>query len=131
MLQILDTPSKLKVIEEKNARTEKSTVCHTNIASPESTGFKKTLRNTVLPCSPPSCNKDPRTLPCVTCAKVEHKKCRDKFRLCEYDSTKKFIDVAGHNKDVFTRNADRLRDDIDSSVKSIVSADVYFHNLCR
>ena len=57
---------------------------------------------------------------------------RDKFRICEYDSAKKFIDAAKHNQDdVFIRIADRLKDDEDGSVKSVVSADLYYHNLCH
>lgn len=36
-----------------------------------------------------------------------------------------------HNQDnVFTRIADRLLDNEDASVKSVVSADFYYHNLC-
>lgn len=82
----------------------------------------------VLP-EPPSCYKVPRTLPFLICAKVKHKKCHDKSN---YVSAKKFNDAAKHNKDdVFTRNADWLRDNKGSSVKSVVSVDIYCHNICR
>jgi hypothetical protein len=118
---------KLKSIEEKNTIVEVPTTCET-----PSVGLRKTLRRSVAPCAPPSCDKDQRTLPCVICANVEHKKCRDKFRICEYNSAKKLIDAAKHNQDeVFIRIADRLKDDEEGSVKSLVSADLYCHNLCR
>lgn len=122
---------KLKSIEEQNARCEEPMVYETEDAA-SSVGLSRTLRGSVVPCAPPSCDKDPRTLPCVICANVEHKKCRDKFRICEYDSVNNLICAAKHNKDeVFTRIADRLQEDECASVKSVVSADLYCHNLCR
>lgn len=63
---------------------------------------------------------------------MEHKKCRDKYRIFEYDCAKKLIAAAKHNQDaVFTRIADRLKDDEDGSIKSVISADLFCHNLCR
>ena len=65
------------------------------------------------------------------CGKVEHKKCCNKYRICEYDSAKKLIDAAKLNKDdVFIRIADRMEIDKDGSIKSVISADLYCHNLC-
>jgi hypothetical protein len=122
----------LKFIAEKNATVEVPAMCVTEEETSTFVGLAKTLRGSVVHCAPPSCDKDPRTLPCVICAKIEHKKSLDKFRICEYDSAKKFIDAAKHNQDeVFIRIADRLKDDEDGSVKSVVSADLYCHNLCR
>jgi len=47
-------------------------------------------------------------------------------------SAKKLIDAAKHSQDkVFTRIADRPRNDEVGSVTSLVSADLYCHNLCR
>lgn len=105
---------KLKAIEKKRATIEEPIVC-----------VPQTLHTSVILCAPPSCNKDPRTLPCILCAKVKNKKCHDKFRICEYDSVK-FIGPAKHNQDeVFTRIADRLRNNEGSSVKSFICADLY------
>src|SRR6476469_1577039 len=121
---------KLKSIVEKKAAAEVPTTCDTEIQT--STSFGLTLRRSVAPCAPPSCDRDPRTIPCVLCGNITNKKCRDKFRISEYDSAKKLIDAANYNQDeVFIRIADRLKDDEDSSVKSVVSADLYCHHLCR
>ena len=52
--------------------------------------------------------------------------------MCEYESVKKFIQAVKYNQDdVFIRIADRLTDNEDDSVISVVSADLYCHNLCR
>ena len=121
---------KLKYIEEKSVIDH--IVCDTDDEASASADLRTTLRKNVVPCAPPSCDKDPKTLSCVICGNVEHKRCRDKYRICEYDSAKKLIDAAKHYHDeVFTRIADRLREDEGSSVKSVVSADLYCHNLCR
>ena len=123
---------KLKSIAEQNATVEEPSISDTEHEACESVGLPKTLRRSVVHCAPPSCEQDPRTFPCVVCGNVKHKKCREKFRICEYDSAKKLIDAAMHNQDeVFIRIADRLKDDEESSVKSVVSADLYCHNLCR
>ena len=75
---------------------------------------------------------DPRTLHCGNFANFEHKKCRDKLKICEYDSAKKLIAAGKHSKDeVCIQIADRLTADKDSSVESVVSADSFCHNLCR
>ena len=122
---------KLQSIEKK--MDKESRACETeDEASVSSVKFRRTLRKSVRPCAPPSSDKDPRTLPCVICGYMEHKKCRDKYRICEYDSANKRIDAAKHNQDaVFTRIADRLKDDVDSSVKSVISADLFCHHICR
>ena len=63
---------------------------------------------------------------------VEHKKCRDKLKICEYYSSEKLIDAEKHSKDeVCIQIADRLTADKDSSVESVVSAESFCHNLCR
>ena len=122
---------KLKSIEEQYARVEHM-VHDTEDDASTSDGLRKTLRGGVAPRAPPSCDKDPRLLPCVICANVTKNKCREKFRICEYDSAKKLTEAAKHNQDeVFTRIADRLRDDEGDCVKSVISADLYCHNLCR
>ena len=75
---------------------------------------------------------DPRTSLCLECTNVEHKKYRDKFKICEYDSAKKLIDAGKHSKaEVYIQIADRLTAGKDSSVESVVSADSFCHNLCR
>ena len=48
-----------------------------------SSGVTKTMRKNVAPCAPPSCNKDPETLPCIICGNVRHKGMREKYRICE------------------------------------------------
>jgi len=69
---------------------------------------------------------------CAICGNVEHKRNRDKYRICEYGSAKKLIDAAKHFQDeVFTRVADRLSDNEDNSIKSVISADLYCHITCR
>lgn len=121
---------KLKAIEEK--RSEEPMECETDNEASTSAGFRKSLRSSVLPCAPPSCQNDPRTLLCAICGNVEHKRNRDKYRICEYGSAKKLIDAAKHfQDDVFTRVADRLSDNEDNSIKSVISADLYCHNTCR
>ena len=114
---------KITAIEQKNARVEELMECHTESESSESVGLRRTLRKSVVPCAPPSSGKDSKTLPCVICGNVEHKKFRDKLRICEYDSANIFIDAEMNSKyDVFIRTADRLKDDERSSIKSIISA---------
>ena len=99
---------KLKAIEEKIS--EEPMECETDNGASTSVGFRKSLRRSILPCPPPSCPKDPRTLICVICGNVEHKRNRDKYRICEYGSAEKFVNAAIHFQDeVFTRVADRLR----------------------
>ena len=68
----------------------------------------------------------------VIFANFEHKKCRDKLKICEYDSAKKLIAAGKHSKDEFCiQIADRLLADKDSSVDSGVSAESFCHNLFR
>ena len=121
---------KLRYIQENSSQAEDGNNNMTSETADDA-GLSKTLRRNVAPCAPPSCDKDPSTLPCVICGHVRHRTVRDKFRICEYDSCSKFIEAAKHNQDeVFTRIADRLQDDEGGSVRSVVSADLYCHNLC-
>ncbi len=121
---------KLKSIEEKSFEEPMDFELEDDSSARDQ--VKKTLRRSVVPCAPPSCDKDPRTLPCLLCGAMAHKKCRDKFKICEYDSAKKLIEAASLNKDdVFTRIADRIKENEHDSVKSVLSADLYCHNLCR
>jgi len=106
-------------------------LCETEDEASRSVRLRTTLRRSIVPCAPPSCDKDLKLLLCVICRNVKHKRC-DKYRICEYDNAKKLIDATKYNQDsVFTRIANRLKDDEDGSVKSVVSADLYCHNLCR
>ncbi|KAL8610784.1 hypothetical protein ACOMHN_016767 [Nucella lapillus] len=125
----------LKRIEKKRACVEDADmVCESENEASTSTsaGSRKTLRKSVVPCAPPSCDRDPKTLPCVICGNLKTKGCREKYRICEYDSAKKLIEAAKHYQDeVFTRIADRLGDSEGDCVKSVISADLYCHNICR
>ena len=57
---------------------------------------------------------DARTLLGLECTNVEHKKYREKFKICEYDSAKKLIDAGKHSKDeVNIQIEDRLTADKD------------------
>jgi len=82
---------KLKSIED---RSEEPMVCQPEDVS---ASFEHNLCSFVTPCAPPSCNKDPKKLPCVICENIEHNTCREKFRICEYGSARKLIDAAEHN----------------------------------
>ncbi|KAH3892082.1 hypothetical protein DPMN_016194 [Dreissena polymorpha] len=120
---------KLKAIEEKIS--EEPMECETDNGASTSVGFRKSLRRSILPCPPPSCPKDPRTLLCVICGNVEHKRNRDKYRICEYGSAEKFVNAAIYFQDeVFTRVADRLSNNHEECIKSVISADLYCHNTC-
>ncbi|KAH3850765.1 hypothetical protein DPMN_093238 [Dreissena polymorpha] len=107
---------KLKVIEEKIS--EEPMECETDNGASTSVGFRKSLRRSILPCQPPSCPKDPRTLICVICGNVEHKRNRDKYRICEYGSAEKFVNAAIYFQDeVFTRVEDRLSNNHEECIK--------------
>lgn len=121
---------KLKAIEAKAAAVEDQSI-EQESQETKATEQRKSLRGNAAKLEPPSSDKDPNKLPCVICGKIKHKDSRMKYRFCEYESATKFIGAARHNQDdVFTRIADRLLDNEDASVKSVVSADFYYHNFC-
>lgn len=121
---------KLKAIEAKAAAVEDQSI-EQESQKTKATEQRKSLRGNAAKLEPPSSDKDPNKLPCVICGKIKHKDSRMKYRFCEYESATKFIGAARHNQDdVFTRIADRLLDNEDASVKCVVSADLYYHNLC-
>ena len=92
---------------------------------------KKSLRKSITPCEPPSSKKNPNDFACTKCGFVKHKGVRAKEKLCEKERTIKFIKAVKFNQDtVFTRVADRLRDDEDQCISSFLSADFYFHKEC-
>ncbi|KAH3716808.1 hypothetical protein DPMN_059537 [Dreissena polymorpha] len=81
-------------IEEKLSKEPME--CETDTWASTSVGFRKSLRRSILPCSSPSCPINHRTLICVICGNVEHKRNRDKYRICDYGSVEKCVNAAIH-----------------------------------
>ena len=55
-----------------------------------------------------------------------------KYKLCEDESTRNLVRAIKHKQDeVFTRVADRLRDNEDQCASSFLSADYYYHAQCK
>ena len=68
-----------------------------------------------------------KNIDCGDFQNVEHKKCRNKLKICEYYTAKKLID-AGKMKLVFKLQTGS-QPTKNSSVESVVSADSFCHNL--
>ena len=111
--------------------TPTNAICDKSAEVCESEEIGRTLRGSFVCYVSPWCAMELRTSLCIECTNVKHKKYRDKFKICEYDSAKILIDAGKHSKDeVYIQIADRLTADKDSSVESVVSADSFCHNLC-
>jgi len=62
---------------------------------------------------------------CVICNHVKHQGTYEKFRICEFDRAKKFLEATVYMQDeVYVRTCD-LQD-----VNSVFGADIYCHNTC-
>ncbi|KAH3741765.1 hypothetical protein DPMN_048491 [Dreissena polymorpha] len=120
---------KLKAIEQNISKEPME--CETDNGASTIVGFRKFLRRSILPCPPPSCPKDPRTMICVICSNEEHNRNRDKYSICKYGSAERFVNAARHFHDeVSTRVADRLSNNQEECIKSVLSTDLYCHNTC-
>ena len=99
------------------------------VSSPEP---RTSSRKSLIPCAPPSCDEDSDNFPCILCGNKSHDGVRKKHKLCERNSAINLIKAIKYNQDaVFTRAADRLRENEDQCVASFLAADYFYHGKCK
>ena len=98
------------------------------IESPSVTPLKPATRSSVTPRPGPSTGVDSRCIECVICGndrvwvKSQKKHVRDKYRICDEERAKKFLEAVNQQKDeVFVRCADL------KTPSDVYAADLYCH----